>query len=157
MLNRFSVSFCVSEDVGSSITRIFGFVNKREETKLVKRFVNVLNIKTQTVEEPVTNLSGGNQQKVILARWLAAQVKILMVDEPTQGVDVGAKAEIHKLLRELANQGVAVIVISSDLPEVLSISDRVLVMQAGKLSGELLSSEVSEEKIMTLATVGLNC
>jgi ABC-type sugar transport system ATPase subunit len=135
----------------------FGFVNKREETKLVKRFVNVLNIKTQTVEEPVTNLSGGNQQKVILARWLAAQVKILMVDEPTQGVDVGAKAEIHKLLRELANQGVAVIVISSDLPEVLSISDRVLVMQAGKLSGELLSSEVSEEKIMTLATVGLNC
>ena len=135
----------------------FGFVNKREENKLVKRFVNVLNIKTQTVEESVTNLSGGNQQKVILARWLATQVKVLIVDEPTQGVDVGAKAEIHKLLRELADQGVAVIVISSDLPEVLSISDRVLVMQVGKLTGELQSSEVSEEKIMTLATVGLNC
>jgi ribose transport system ATP-binding protein len=116
-----------------------------------------LNIKTQTVEESVTNLSGGNQQKVILARWLATQVKVLIVDEPTQGVDVGAKAEIHKLLRELADQGVAVIVISSDLPEVLSISDRVLVMQVGKLTGELQSSEVSEEKIMTLATVGLNC
>ncbi len=134
----------------------FSFVDKKKEDEIVEQFVKVLNIKTQTVEESITNLSGGNQQKVMLARWLATQVRIFIVDEPTQGVDVGAKAEIHKLLRELSSQGVAVIVISSDLPEVLSISDRILVMRKGQLIGELSSSEATEEKIMTMATVGLN-
>jgi ABC-type sugar transport system ATPase subunit len=133
-----------------------GFIKKKEENIIVKKYVDMLNIKTTTVEEPITNLSGGNQQKVMLARWLATQVRILIVDEPTQGVDVGAKAEIHKLLRELAQQGVAVIVISSDLPEVLSISDRIIVMRSGELAGEIKAEEATEENIMRLATVGIN-
>jgi len=90
----------------------------------------------------------------MLARWLATNVSVLIVDEPTQGVDVGAKAEIHKLLRNLVEKGVAVVVISSDLPEVLSISDRVLVMRAGRIEGELTSAECTEERIISLATLG---
>jgi ABC-type sugar transport system ATPase subunit len=131
-----------------------GFVRRREENRVVRSFIDLLAIKTPSIENPIQNLSGGNQQKVMIARWLAAKVKVLIVDEPTQGVDVGAKAEIHKLLRELAGQGVAIVVISSDLPEVLSISDRILIMRSGEIVGELASSEASEEKIMKMATVG---
>jgi ABC-type sugar transport system ATPase subunit len=134
----------------------FGFVKKTEEAKIVDQFVKLLEIKTASVEEAVTNLSGGNQQKVMIARWMASDVDVLIVDEPTQGVDVGVKAEIHKLLRELALRGVAVIVISSDLPEVLSIADRIIVMRSGRLMGEIDSSEASEERIMTMATIGTN-
>ena len=131
-----------------------GFVKRREESEIVRTFVERLHIKTAGVEQPITSLSGGNQQKVMIARWIASSVSILIVDEPTQGVDVGAKAEIHRLLRELARQGVAVVVISSDLPEVLSISDRIIVMRGGAIVGELPASAATEEKIMTLATIG---
>jgi rhamnose transport system ATP-binding protein len=130
------------------------FVDKAEEKRLVRKFVDLLRIKVADVEHPISSLSGGNQQKVMLARWLATRVSVLIVDEPTQGVDVGAKAEIHKLLRNLVEDGVAVVVISSDLPEVLSISDRVLVMRAGKVEGELTSAECTEEAIISLATLG---
>jgi ABC-type sugar transport system ATPase subunit len=132
-----------------------GFVKRREESDIVRKFVERLHIKTAGVEQSITSLSGGNQQKVMIARWIASNVSILIVDEPTQGVDVGAKAEIHRLLRELARQGVAVIVISSDLPEVLSISDRIIVMRGGSIVGELPASAATEEKIMTLATIGV--
>jgi len=131
-----------------------GFVRRREENRRVNEFIRLLDIKTPSIENLILNLSGGNQQKVMIARWLATAVKVLIVDEPTQGVDVGAKAEIHKLLRELAEQGVAVLVISSDLPEVLSISDRVLIMKSGELAGELSSRDATEERIMMMATVG---
>jgi ABC-type sugar transport system ATPase subunit len=131
-----------------------GFVRRGEENRRVNEFIRLLGIKTPSIENPILNLSGGNQQKVMIARWLATAVKVLIVDEPTQGVDVGAKAEIHKLLRELAEQGVAVLVISSDLPEVLSISDRVLIMKSGELAGELSSRDATEERIMMMATVG---
>jgi ribose transport system ATP-binding protein len=130
------------------------FVNRAEEKRIAGRFVDLLRIKISDIEEPIYNLSGGNQQKVMLARWLATKVGVLIVDEPTQGVDVGAKAEIHKLLRSLVEEGVAVVVISSDLPEVLSISDRILVMRAGRIEGELYSAEATEEKIISLATLG---
>lgn len=132
----------------------FGLVNRREERMLAERFAHLLRIRMGDLEQSLTTLSGGNQQKVILARWLAAQVGVLMMDEPTQGVDVGAKAEIHKLLREQAESGHAVIIISSDFPEVLSISDRILVMRTGGIAGELASSDATEERIMLLATVG---
>jgi ABC-type sugar transport system ATPase subunit len=132
----------------------FGFVKKAEEDKIVDKFVKLLEIKTASVEDAITNLSGGNQQKVMIARWMASDVDVLIVDEPTQGVDVGVKAEIHKLLRELAFRGVAVIIISSDLPEVLSIADRIIVMRSGKLIGEVQSEEATEEKIMTMSTIG---
>jgi ABC-type sugar transport system ATPase subunit len=104
--------------------------------------------------EPVKNLSGGNQQKVVLGRWLLARPRVLIVDEPTRGVDVGAKAEIHGLLYELARAGTAILVISSDLPEVLAVSDRVLVLREGRITGELTHTEASEAAVMKYASLG---
>ena len=104
------------------------------------------------MEQKVINLSGGNQQKVVLAKWLALNPRILIVDEPTRGVDVGAKAEVHQLLNQLAGQGVAILMISSELPEILGMSDRVLVMREGRLAGELSRAEATQETIMSMAT-----
>lgn len=132
----------------------FGIVKKSEENKIVDRFVKLLEIKTASVDDAITNLSGGNQQKVMIARLMAIDVDILIMDEPTQGVDVGVKAEIHKLLRELTKRSIAVIVISSDLPEVLSIADQIIVIRSGMLIGKIKSEEATEEKIMTMATIG---
>jgi ribose transport system ATP-binding protein/rhamnose transport system ATP-binding protein len=100
----------------------------------------------------VGNLSGGNQQKVLIAKWLALDPRLLIVDEPTRGVDVGARAEIYRLLRDLAARGVALLVVSSDLPEVLALADRVVVMADGRLAGEIPGSEATEEAILQLAT-----
>ncbi|RIV18234.1 sugar ABC transporter ATP-binding protein [Fibrisoma montanum] len=111
-----------------------------------------LNIRTPSVSEKMANLSGGNQQKVVLARWLRTNPDVLIVDEPTHGVDVGAKAEIYDLLRNVAAQGKGVLLISSELPELLALSDRILVVREGQLSGELNGSEATEEQIMALAT-----
>jgi ABC-type sugar transport system ATPase subunit len=100
----------------------------------------------------VRSLSGGNQQKVLLAKWLLVEPRVLIVDEPTRGIDVGGKAEVHRLLIELAERGTAVLVISSDLPEVLALADRILVMAQGRIAGELSSQEASEERIIHLAS-----
>ena len=108
-------------------------------------------IKTASIETPVGNLSGGNQQKVALARWLAAKPKVLILDEPTQGIDVGAKAEIHRLMGQLAQQGLAIVMISSELPEILGMSDRIAVMHGGRVVGELDRASATQEKILTLA------
>jgi inositol transport system ATP-binding protein len=105
-------------------------------------------------EQSVKNLSGGNQQKVVLARWLALGPRILIVDEPTRGIDVGAKAEVHQLLHRMATSGIAIIAISSELPEVLAISDRILTMRAGRITGEVSRAEASEETLMHLMTMG---
>jgi ABC-type sugar transport system ATPase subunit len=113
-----------------------------------------LRVVSRGLGEPVKNLSGGNQQKVILARWLLAGPRVLIVDEPTRGVDVGAKAEIHNLLYDLARGGAAVVVISSDLPEVLAVADRVLVMREGRLTGELAKARATEAAVMELASIG---
>jgi ribose transport system ATP-binding protein len=110
-----------------------------------------MRIRTPGVETRVMNLSGGNQQKVVLGKWLSMEPKVLIVDEPTRGIDVGAKAEIYRLLRALADNGVAVIVISSDMEEVLGISDRIAVMHEGAIAGILDRTEFSEEKVMNLA------
>jgi ribose transport system ATP-binding protein/rhamnose transport system ATP-binding protein len=120
---------------------------------MVGRYVDRFRIKTPSVRQLVGLLSGGNQQKVVLAKWLAAQPRVLIVDEPTRGVDVATKAEIYALMRELAHEGLAILVISSDLPEVLTISDRILVMRAGILAGEISFEDASEERIMALAAV----
>ena len=122
------------------------------ETDLADRLVRQLQIKTPSVEQKVMNLSGGNQQKALLGKWLAAQPKILLVAEPTRGVDVGAKAEIHMLLRELARQGVGVLMVSSELPEIMGMSDRVLVMHEGRVTGLLSGADVTEERIMAYAS-----
>ena len=128
------------------------FIDRKRERAVAEQYVKELQIKTPSVEQTAQNLSGGNQQKVVLAKWLFTQSKILIFDEPTRGIDVGAKVEIYKLMNELVRQGVAVLMISSELPEVLGMCDRVLVMHEGKLAGELSRSEATQERIMKLAT-----
>lgn len=111
-----------------------------------------LQVKAEGSDDIVSGLSGGNQQKVVLAKWIGIGSKVLILDEPTRGVDVGAKREIYQLMNELADRGVAIIMVSSDLPEVLGVSDRIVVVHEGKISGELQRGEATEEKIMKLAT-----
>jgi ABC-type sugar transport system ATPase subunit len=130
------------------------FVDRRAELALIERFVTRLNVRTPGYDQRTSLLSGGNQQKVLVAKWLAVQPKVLIVDEPTRGVDIGTKAELYSLLDQLAQEGLAILVISSDLPEVLALADRVLVMRQGKLTGELERGETTEEKIMSLAALG---
>ncbi|MCO5222171.1 MAG: sugar ABC transporter ATP-binding protein [Thermomicrobiales bacterium] len=129
-----------------------GFVKRREERNLAQRYIDALSVRTPSMEQKVVNLSGGNQQKVVLAKWLALDPKVLIVDEPTRGIDIGAKAEVHSLLSQLAAQGVAVLMISSELPEVLGMSDRIYVMREGKISGVVDRADATEERVMELAT-----
>jgi ABC-type sugar transport system ATPase subunit len=126
-------------------------VRRGEERRVASSYVNRLNVRTPSLEQPVANLSGGNQQKVVLARWLARKPRVLILDEPTRGVDVGAKAEIYHVINDLAADGIAVVVISSELPEILALADRVLVMRAGRITGELSRSDATEERILALA------
>ncbi len=120
-------------------------------TSLVQEYIKRLDIRTPSMDQKLNNLSGGNQQKVLLGEWLATQPDVLIVDEPTRGIDVGTKQEIHRLLRNLAEQGKAILAISSDLPETLRISDRIAVMRKGRLVGVLSCAEATEEKVMELA------
>lgn len=133
----------------------FKVINKNKAKEDVDYYIKKMKIKTPNRDQLIKNLSGGNQQKVILAKWLMLSPEVLIIDEPTRGIDVGAKKEIYELLNELKAQGKAIIMISSDLPEVLGISDRIMVMSEGKISGELSRSEASQESIMKLA-VGMN-
>jgi ABC-type sugar transport system ATPase subunit len=130
----------------------FGVIRRPEERRLARSFVESLQIRTPSLEQKVINLSGGNQQKVVIAKWLALQPKILIVDEPTRGVDIGAKAEVHQLLNQLAQRGVAILMISSELPEILGMSDRILVMRGGTIAGELMRGDATQERIMAIAT-----
>ena len=130
----------------------FSFINFRAVNQIVRELVERLRVRTPSLNQQVRNLSGGNQQKVIIARWLALNPKVLIMDEPTRGVDVGAKAEIHALMNELAAQGMAILMISSELPEVLGVSDRILVMREGRLVAELSREEASQDRIMQAAT-----
>lgn len=127
-------------------------IDSNAEIKVANEYRQSLNIKTPTVQQIVGNLSGGNQQKVSLAKWLFVQPNILILDEPTRGIDVGAKFEIYTLMNQLVEQGMSIIMISSELPEVLGMSDRVYVMSAGEITGELAIEEATQEKIMHLAT-----
>ena len=128
------------------------FVDRGRETARCREFVSMLGIKTPGVEQQVANLSGGNQQKVVIAKWVARGPRILIVDEPTRGIDIGAKAEVHALLARLASQGMAIIVISSDLPEVLAVSDRVAVVRDGRISRVIDRGHASQENVMQAAT-----
>ncbi|HEX5499054.1 MAG TPA: ATP-binding cassette domain-containing protein, partial [Thermomicrobiales bacterium] len=130
----------------------YGFIRLRDEARLADRFVERLRIRTPSIEQLAVNLSGGNQQKVVIAKWLALRPKVLILDEPTRGIDIGAKAEVHHLMSQLAQQGVAILMISSELPEVLGMSDRVLVMSQGRIAGELTRADATQERIMALAT-----
>lgn len=131
-----------------------GFINDDEENSFVDLLIQRLAIKTIDRNQTAGSLSGGNQQKVVLAKWVAAGTQILILDEPTRGVDVGAKREIYILMKELVERGVGIIMVSSDLPEIIGISDRVLVIHEGKVAGEIKKDHLTEENIMTLATGG---
>lgn len=124
--------------------------NSKKQNEVVDQFVKELEVKTQNVKNPVSSLSGGNQQKVVIGKWLAMDPKILIMDEPTRGIDVGTKSEIYKLIGDLAKRGIAILMISSEMPEILGLSDRILVMREGELVATLDRSEASEEKILKL-------
>ena len=128
------------------------FVQRGREAAACEDFVRSLGIKTPGIEQQAINLSGGNQQKVVIAKWVARGPKILIVDEPTRGIDIGAKAEVHALLARLARQGMGIIVISSDLPEVLAVSDRTVVVKDGGISRVFDRAAASQERIMAAAT-----
>ncbi len=129
----------------------FGLIRPKKEQNLVGNFVRRLQIKTSSFRQPIQNLSGGNQQKVVLAKWLSTQPKVLLLDEPTRGVDVNAKKEIYRLIDQFTQSGLAVVMVSSELPEVLAISDRILVLCEGRKTAELARQEASEESIMEAA------
>jgi ABC-type sugar transport system ATPase subunit len=130
--------------------RRLGFLQRGRERRQASEYFRLLSIRAPSIESPVESLSGGNQQKVVLAKWLARGARVLIVDEPTRGVDVGAKAAIHQLIDELAQRGTAVLLISSELPEVLSLSSRILVMRQGRLVGQLSRQQASQEALLRL-------
>lgn len=129
------------------------WIEEKSEKKLADEYVEQLSIKVAGIDYPISSLSGGNQQKCLIGKWLSIEPKVIIMDEPTRGIDVGAKAEIHNLLRKLANEGVGVIIVSSELPEVIGVSDRIVVVHEGKLAGEISDpQQITEENIMRLAS-----
>ncbi|AYW46525.1 sugar ABC transporter ATP-binding protein [Tetragenococcus koreensis] len=151
------LDFSIRDNVSLTALNEFskgGWINRKEEGEFVDLLVKRLSVKMTDINQPALSLSGGNQQKVVLAKWIGVGLNVLILDEPTRGVDVGAKREIYELMKELAQRGVGIIVVSSDLPEVIGISDRVLVVYEGTVTGELNKEELTEENIMTYATGG---
>ena len=128
------------------------FIDEKREDALIDEFRKLLSIRMASPEQAAGQLSGGNQQKVVLARWLALRPKILIVDEPTRGIDIGSKVEVHNLLIDMAKQGIAVIVISSELPEILAVSDRIVTMREGRVTGEIARTEATQEILMAMMT-----
>ena len=141
----------ITHSVLRQITNSLGIVDRGKETEITDRFVKQLDVRAPNGEFIVNNLSGGNQQKVSVAKSLAVEPQILILDEPTRGVDVGAKSEIHRIISDLAKAGKSIILISSDLPEILGLCDRVLVMKNGRIAGELSRQELSQERILGMA------
>jgi ribose transport system ATP-binding protein len=129
----------------------FGVLDLRAERERAEGLVERLQIRLASLDQETVSLSGGNQQKVVLARWLAARCRVLLFDEPTRGIDVAAKAEIYELIGELVGQGVAVVLITSEMPELLGLADRVAVMHEGALQGVLQRAEATQERVMQLA------
>uniref|UniRef100_UPI00349EEA30 ATP-binding cassette domain-containing protein n=1 Tax=Enterocloster citroniae TaxID=358743 RepID=UPI00349EEA30 len=124
------------------------FPDSKGERDCTARMIEQMNIKSNSQEQPVNSLSGGNQQKIVVAKWLLTQPDIVFLDEPTRGIDVGAKFEIYQLIQELAKEGKAVLMISSEMPELLGMCDRIVVLKEGRLAGELLAQDATQENIM---------
>ena len=132
----------------------FGFVKFKEQDEIVRKYIERLKIKTPTPEQAICNLSGGNQQKVLLARWMCMNPKLIILDEPTRGIDVGAKAEIEELIQELSKSGISILMISSEIAELERNCDRIIVMREGKVKGELTDKEIHQDKIMEAIAKG---
>lgn len=154
LFNLNSVKENMSAAFIDDFTNKFGFLDKKREIKAIEENIDRYKIKAQNMEAKITSLSGGNQQKVLFCRWLLKQPRLLILDEPTRGVDVGTKTEMHNYIMDLATEGVSILLISSDLPEVLMLSDRLLTMREGQLTGILNRDEISEETVLRLS-IGL--
>ena len=150
------LEMAVRQNIGLPGLRRFkksaGFLNSSRESSDSAKMIEALKVKTPNDDQQVQFLSGGNQQKVVLGKWLSLEPKILLLDEPTRGVDIGAKQEIYGLMEDLAERGVAILFVSSEMEEILGMSDRALVMHEGRITGELKRDELGEEAIMQLAT-----
>lgn len=151
LIMDFSIARNMTLPVLQQTSRL-GLVNRRRERELASDYAAQLRVRSSGIDQLVKALSGGNQQKVVLAKWLITQPTVLILDEPTRGIDVGSKAEVHRIISELAGRGLAIILISSDLPEVLAMADRVLVMHEGRVAAEFTHAEVNQEKVMFAAT-----
>ena len=149
-----SVRFNVALVAQEQMARYGLFLNAKREKERTEQLARELRLKTPDVEQPVMYLSGGNQQKVVLAKWLSADSSLFILDEPTRGIDVGSKAEIYDLIRRLAERGKAILLVSSELDEILHLADRILVMHRGRITGELRREDATEERLMQLATGG---
>jgi rhamnose transport system ATP-binding protein len=153
LVREFSIAENVTLPLWRSISNWLGIVDQRRERAIATDYFQRLQIHATGIDQIAQSLSGGNQQKVVIAKWLATTPRLLILDEPTRGVDIGAKAEVHRLISQLASEGLAIIMISSELPEALAMSDRILVMSEGRITGEFSRSEATQERVM-LAAMG---
>jgi ABC-type sugar transport system ATPase subunit len=145
-----NISICTLGQTGTA-----GIISRARERENASQMVQSLAVKTASLANRITALSGGNQQKCIIGRWLLTKPKVLLLDDPTRGVDVGAKAELYRLMDRLCREGIGIIMTSSELPELLTVSDRILVLSEGRLTGEFLRHEATEHKIIQAATQGV--
>ena len=156
LMTAFSIRFNMTFAVLRNIVAKLGFIRTKREDEMVRQYADYLSVRMRDPEQAVKELSGGNQQKVVIAKWLLTESKVLILDEPTRGIDVGAKVEVYKLINELARQGKAILMISSELPEILQLADRVYVMCEGHVTAELAHDELDSERIMTAASTVKN-
>ena len=141
----------ITMGIHGRVTTLWSFISSAKEEQVSDKYIEELQIKVENREQRVENLSGGNQQKVVIGKWLATEPEVLILDEPTRGIDVGAKAEVHRIISELADNGAGILLISSEMPEILHLSDRILVMHEGKVTAELGREEATQESIMHAA------
>jgi rhamnose transport system ATP-binding protein len=151
LVMNFSIASNITLPILQQVSRL-GLVDPRREQKIAGEYSRQLHVRSTGVEQLVNALSGGNQQKVVLGKWLATNPSVLILDEPTRGIDVGAKAEVHRIISDLAAGGLAIILISSELPEVLAMADRVIVLHEGRVTGTFARSEATQERVMFAAT-----
>jgi rhamnose transport system ATP-binding protein len=152
LILEFPIRSNITSPIWQKISRWFGLLDFARERSIAQDFFQRLSIRAQGINQRTQSLSGGNQQKVVLAKWLTTKPKLLMLDEPTRGVDIGAKAEVHRIVSDLAAEGLAIILISSELPEVLGMADRILVMHEGRITAEFDRAAATQENVMTAAT-----
>lgn len=155
LVMEMSIQHNITLTLRDALTRV-GLIRRNDESAAAQEWAEKLQVKSGSMRHEVATLSGGNQQKVVLAKWLATDPKLLIVDEPTRGIDVGTKSEVHRLLSDLAVRGVAILMVSSELPEVLGMADRILVMREGRLTAEIARTDATPESVMRAATVQLD-
>jgi ABC-type sugar transport system ATPase subunit len=151
LVREFPIATNVTLPIWRSISNWLGIVDQRRERAIASDYFQRLQIRATGIDQVAQSLSGGNQQKVVIAKWLATKPRVLILDEPTRGIDIGAKAEVHRLISQLASEGMAIVMISSELPEVLAMSDRILVMHEGRITGAFDRNEANQERVMYAA------